>query len=683
MAKRVYSESIKKWAIKAGIPITTIIIGIFLYLSMTGAITVNGYSGDMNCAGTIEDPCYAYINFTANEDIFIYPTSYDPWGRNTEFEFEPGIESWKLQRSWGSSWRNLPLDKVCTGTWCGLSNSKDTRKFSVAFRKGRDYNIRIIAYKKNPSDVIKWSAFNGEIDPYWLGIKKEVQEMIPVGLRANKVIYTDGSITTRYSTIQNLWNYKDDKNSFHVINMSFEEEINETFKKEYKREKGVMKITTKSDGKKNDFISVIPSFDKNSNEKFDISVSKIVFNEEEINIDLSKKNKENSITRDFGNILVSYRRNGLRTMVKANNSVESFRIEYTLSFKKMKIVENGNEYWIYSDDDEFRMRIRDAKLLDTNMSFLLDHDGALLDFVDHSLIDNKDGTYTYVKESNNNYDPSKLPEDFLIDGDIYYSSTADGKIKNRIENSNWDTVHSGTTGTNVDDSSSSDKYAMYVTENTFLDKVDEIHRGFFYFDTSGATNPIAVNLSIYGYYASSSSVSAQEGTQADTLTTADYDSCSPIPSTGGGEYGHVVWSSISYNTISFNQDGIDDINISGVTKICTREYTYDYLDSIPSGMFVANGCYFAEEATTAKDPYLEITEGASDTCTCAGLNTNWEIDMSDNCNITDNCNLGTGKLSFTGSGYMHCNATINTTDMGDPGATGVLWIDSVCIIDDN
>ncbi|MFH1482241.1 MAG: carboxypeptidase-like regulatory domain-containing protein, partial [Patescibacteria group bacterium] len=124
---------------------------------------------DSVCAGTIEDPCYAYINFTANEDIFIYPTNYDPWGRNTPFEFDSNLKDWKLQRSWGTGWRDLPLDTACTGTWCGLSSSKDTRKFSVAFRKGKEYQIRIIAYKNTPADTVKWSAFD-EIDPVWMGV---------------------------------------------------------------------------------------------------------------------------------------------------------------------------------------------------------------------------------------------------------------------------------------------------------------------------------------------------------------------------------------------------------------------------------------------------------------------------------------------------------------------------------
>jgi len=86
---------------------------------------------------------------------------------------------------------------------------------------------------------------------------------------------------------------------------------------------------------------------------------------------------------------------------------------------------------------------------------------------------------------------------------------------------------------------------------------------------------------------------------------------------------------------------------------------------------------------TAPDAHninLVLSDVITDTCTCAGLNQDWEIDHADACNIIDNCDLGTGKLSFTGIGTTRCGATIDTSDLGDPGATGTLQIDAACII---
>ena len=114
--------------------------------------------------------------------------------------------------------------------------------------------------------------------------------------------------------------------------------------------------------------------------------------------------------------------------------------------------------------------------------------------------------------------------------------------------------------------------------------------------------------------------------------------------------------------------------------------------SIPEGATI-NGILAEVEAKTDSNFGFEVrarvdhmritvyyTEGAADTCTCTGLNNNWEIDMSDYCNITDACDLGTGTLSFTGEGITRCDAQIDTTNLGDPGAGGSLYILDDCWI---
>jgi hypothetical protein len=204
--KKIYFETAKKWAIKLGIPIGSIGTGIgliFLFLSLSGAITITGFSGDQVCAGTIDDPCYAYINFTAEEDIFIYPIGYDPWGRETPFEFSPAVKDWKLQRSWGKGWRDIPLDKTCTGTWCGAPNSNGVA-YSWVLREARDYQIRIVAMKESPHDIIKW-AVNYEdreyLDPTWYGPTNWTA--LPFYYDGDDVYVNDSNIYIRSTAVSN------------------------------------------------------------------------------------------------------------------------------------------------------------------------------------------------------------------------------------------------------------------------------------------------------------------------------------------------------------------------------------------------------------------------------------------------------------------------------------------------
>jgi len=170
MAKRIYQQSLFKWAMGVGIPggIAGFSL-IFLYLSTFDLIEVNGFTGDITCAGTVENPCLAFINFTAREDIFLYPLQYDPWDRTTPFQTDKDLESWKMYRSWGKGWREINLHETCKGTWCGGKYGSSSNLYSFAFRKDRDYQIKIEAVKKDPKDDVKWS-FTEYVDPFWYGI---------------------------------------------------------------------------------------------------------------------------------------------------------------------------------------------------------------------------------------------------------------------------------------------------------------------------------------------------------------------------------------------------------------------------------------------------------------------------------------------------------------------------------
>ena len=61
---------------------------------------------------------------------------------------------------------------------------------------------------------------------------------------------------------------------------------------------------------------------------------------------------------------------------------------------------------------------------------------------------------------------------------------------------------------------------------------------------------------------------------------------------------------------------------------------------------------------------LTITEPAVDTCTCPGLNNDWEIDMEDYCIISEHCGIGTGILNFTNAGNVTFDAIINASEFG-------------------
>lgn len=72
--------------------------------------------------------------------------------------------------------------------------------------------------------------------------------------------------------------------------------------------------------------------------------------------------------------------------------------------------------------------------------------------------------------------------------------------------------------------------------------------------------------------------------------------------------------------------------------------------------------------------------GEEDTCSCPGLNQNWEINMEDNCTICTECNLGTGILNFTNAGYVIINTTINASDIGYIYPAQTIYMTSISTI---
>ena len=163
MAKRIYEQTVLRWALAIGLILGLPIFGYFSYSNEIGAITITEKSWTDFCNATSWDNpvdiiCKINIKFCVNEDTFWYPVNYDPWGRSSAYDFDPAVKEWKFYRSWGKGWRQIDLTKPCYWTWCGAKKNRAyTNLYSVAWREGRCYNIEVRAIKNNSDDNIFWS----------------------------------------------------------------------------------------------------------------------------------------------------------------------------------------------------------------------------------------------------------------------------------------------------------------------------------------------------------------------------------------------------------------------------------------------------------------------------------------------------------------------------------------------
>lgn len=184
-----------------------------------------------------------------------------------------------------------------------------------------------------------------------------------------------------------------------------------------------------------------------------------------------------------------------------------------------------------------------------------------------------------------------------------YGDSNDGIVA--ATGSTWSAVRSATTGTLTCGYTIYAYYPATWAESNTNCVSAKIDRAFLFFNTSSIPDDaciLSANLKLSPGYTCTythTSVCAMKGVQNASLALTDFDAFT------GSEYGHVTWDQYNLNTIAFNSTGINDIDKTGTTKICCREYQYDYLNSTPAtGVIVYNDFQFGENANK---PALEIT----------------------------------------------------------------------------
>lgn len=173
----------------------------------------------------------------------------------------------------------------------------------------------------------------------------------------------------------------------------------------------------------------------------------------------------------------------------------------------------------------------------------------------------------------------------------------------------WATCRAGTDGDSAGTGACTNLVVM-----TNLNATPEywIRRAFYWFDLSsidseGICDSASLKIMGQSRHESYSAVamSIQEGTQGDTLTTADFDALT-------GNYFTTMaagtWSGAGWNTFTLNAAGIAYVEnaFGSGAYFCIRDYTHDYLNSAPGALeYWGNGMCLGAGAEQFK-PILEF-----------------------------------------------------------------------------
>lgn len=261
--------------------------------------------------------------------------------------------------------------------------------------------------------------------------------------------------------------------------------------------------------------------------------------------------------------------------------------------------------------------------------------------------------------------------------DTIYSSTADGWVYK--DTCTWSTCRSAADGSSFSSTDVTNRSASTVKDVT----LNAIGRGFFYFDTSsiGSGNTVtAATLNLYlpsGWVFdelndANSYITTVQGTQADTLSTADFDQVGSTKWSDDQDLTTLAGNTNAYNTWTFNSTGQAGINVTGTTKIAVREgHDFDNVDPGTGALkYSEMGVRYADNTGTSQDPYLSVTYVAGNSCT-APASGNWWIKASDNCFVSTDtyvqgsCNIiasdGPGTFNIIDGKRLACHGINNTS----------------------
>lgn len=336
-----------------------------------------------------------------------------------------------------------------------------------------------------------------------------------------------------------------------------------------------------------------------------------------VTVDNSRYRVENKIN-DYFSLVTQLHECWTRTSLKVNAPLSNFELQYRVDITGYTLVNSvepdgtvtpdGNNEFVFQKNGDVppgyskyypegeRIRIRQP-LVFTDTDICPYRPSHTLTFIE--------GVYTYTKISTPEVETwlgehsGDFP--FYIDAnETVYGDTSDGFI-GRLNQSTWALAR--------DEASGTMGYDDYTEHNNCLcgalyaGPVYSVLRSFFMFNTSflgGGAEISSATVSIYGYDQNDTSVSIQLGTQSMPLSMYD-----DFNNFSGTYYDYETWSIGAYNDFPLNSQGLSDINQTGYTKYCAREYPHDYVGDTPIDT-TGNGCYFADATGTTYDPKLYI-----------------------------------------------------------------------------
>ncbi len=255
---------------------------------------------------------------------------------------------------------------------------------------------------------------------------------IPITRNTEKVIDDNGVMKYRSYSSANPIYYKNKHGMFKPIG----EDIKDTSSNIGNillKDQNVISVGTRKDSNPSKYLGMRPDNNQHyGTEQMEFSIKEIIINGDNQDIDLTKNDVLDSTTTDLGNVVVENSRNYLRQLVKSPSNLNDFKITFKIYIRGMYLLNSVNKDGSVNKNNRnrFHFKTLEGRHFIIDVPQLLDENfNTIPSFLDHSMTDNGDGTYTYIKFPTDYQKSEGMPGDVkYIDAIISWSALKDGYI---------------------------------------------------------------------------------------------------------------------------------------------------------------------------------------------------------------------------------------------------------------
>ena len=469
----------------------------------------------------------------------------------------------------------------------------------------------------------------------------------PINRYTEQIIEDNGTKAYKVYNMMSPHYYMDNTGSLNPIDITNIQTITKDTVGEIKlREKNIASIGFRTDGNKTKYLGIRPDETQESgSQQFEWTIEEAIINNSTQSTTLNQTSSIDGVTTNLGGQIVQSTRQFTRQMVPVTGTINNFQIKYTLHLTGLQISNSK-----YTENTTVRNNISGSgtitagtshyipdngyfKIIDSsnNVKFMIslpvlldsDFEPVTNDTV-HTLKDNGDGTYEYIKYASDNLLSVGISDDvaYIDATTVYGDADLDGSTY--VSSTSRDGAHDASIATSAGGTSTWVSIGRGYTSGGFFGsnswRYYRCHMGFDTSDISATPDSAQLRAVTHDGY-DDADIILIEGTHTEIATSTindftGYESGWDGDNAGGSGAGDGIipysaefdpLTAGNYNNIPLLAAAVSAIVDNDTFKVCIMDHDKDFKDVYHSSPGdTVTRLRMTEYTDTDNDPYLYI-----------------------------------------------------------------------------